>query len=318
MSTSVYKKDSNSFNYYEDVRIVVSGLGTFRVTDDNELNVTAVDLTSEKEKFLISFYSSPYHFFYDSLGHLLNAIDLNKNATFVFNTNDLKKMRNSSFYYFIKKIIQNNDIDVLEIEPNDCIKINKFYHVGIDFPPIPEPTKRIYDLLINNISSNGTLPDKKVYISRKQSEDNNTYYNLDSRFVHPKNRIDDEQILEDFFKSHGFDIVYAEEFKTVEDQVLYMNSVKTMVCLTGSGFLNCLLMQEKCNFIEIVTPMTVPAFKGDAFSGPWVQSLHHFGSNLAFHKNHYYYTVNNHDLQANSVIDSIKNNKSLMELIREQ
>lgn len=330
MSISIYKNSEphGSFNYYEDSEILIVGPGVFRVLNHDEGYGKFLDLTSDRQKIIVTFFGSPYHFYFDSLGYLFNGIDVDKDALFVLNTHVLKTNAPKPFMPFVEKLLDKLQIDYIEIDPSEYeyIKINNFYYKGIDTPPIPDPTQKIYGRLKEFSDRPESVPNKKVYISRAKAdfianENNNAKYNnlnyKNLNFAHPRIRIDEENKVEDFFREHGFEILYAEKFQSVEEQIGYMSEVKTMACISGSSFLNCLLMPDGGNFLEIVTPMTTPAYNGHDRNGPWIEAIHHFGSDISFHKNHNYYTVNNHKFNADAVIESIKNNKALMELINE-
>lgn len=325
MAISIYKKfaPEGSFDYFKDTKVVIFSPENARVIDLAEDGKGAIDLTSEKTKFFINFSGSPYHFFYDSLGHFLIAYENNKDAQFIFNFEVLEKNADKNFLFFIKKFLNDLNINLIETSSlsSNYVKINNFYINAIQHPPIPEPTKLISSYLKKYVKDDDIEPYRKIYISRNKSAVGEVeYLNLNHNnlsFAHPRKRIDDESKIEDFFKSKGFQIVYAEDFNSVEDQINFMHSVKTMACITGSSFLNLLFMRPGTSYIEIVTPMTTVDSNGVYDRGPWIESLHHFGTNLTFHMDQNAHLVNNNNFKADDVLNKIKNNIGLMAVIDE-
>lgn len=334
MSVSIYKtSDPNeSARFYENPKKVAVGYGSFRVLEGYEAESSDrfTDLTSNKIKCVIPFHGSPYHLFYDSLGHFFRAVEKYPDATFIINKNMLKDTY-QTFSPFIEDLIKSYNIEYIDVseDTTKTILLDNFYYYGVQVPPIPEPTEIIYNNIKKYIKEEDAPATKKVYVSRNKTsnrrysgeEVTNIFPDIDingQKFAHQRFRIDDEEILEKFFIEHGFEIVYAEDFQSMEEQINYMNKVKTLVCITGSSFVNCLFMKNGGNLIEIVTPMTTfQNFNPGSTSQSWNESLHHYGAEISFHKGFYYTTINNKELKAEKVIDRIINNKSLMAIIDE-
>ena len=69
-------------------------------------------------------------------------------------------------------------------------------------------------------------------------------------------RIENEKVLEDYFKSNGYEIVIPEKkFKTVEDQIRFFNEVEVLVGVTGSGLGNMYFMQKDQYVIDIAAEL---------------------------------------------------------------
>lgn len=62
----------------------------------------------------------------------------------------------------------------------------------------------------------------------------------------------DEKKLEDFFRSNGYEIIYAEDYGLVE-QIKMFSEAKTIASVSGAGLFNLLWCNEQTKGIEIMT-----------------------------------------------------------------
>ena len=60
-----------------------------------------------------------------------------------------------------------------------------------------------------------------------------------------------EKRLEDFFRSEGYEIVYAEEYGLIE-QIKLFSEAKTIASVSGAGLFNLLWGSEQTKGIEIM------------------------------------------------------------------
>lgn len=62
----------------------------------------------------------------------------------------------------------------------------------------------------------------------------------------------DEKQLEDFFRSEGYEIVYAEDYGLI-DQIKLFSEAKTIASVSGAGLFNLLWSNQNTKVIEIMT-----------------------------------------------------------------
>lgn len=105
------------------------------------------------------------------------------------------------------------------------------------------------------------IPHKKVYLSRTHMAESRSKRQL-PLVPNSKNqftddiRMENEAVLENFFRNRGYDILIPEHrFSTLKEQVEYFDEVSVLAGVTGSGLVNCLLMQDSQLLIEIVAEL---------------------------------------------------------------
>ena len=179
-------------------------------------------------------------------------------------------------------------------------------------------SENIYNAVVGFVEKK---PTKKVYISRKYME--SSYPDIELTEASTRNtdrhkRIDNEEEIENFFKSYNFEILYPENsFDSLEQQIDYFKDVKTLVGLTGAGLTNSVFMQPETNLVEIASPII---FYNRIYSTSIVdfsEAQHFFYSKIAFERKLFYYTVNNIEKKSNIVIERIKHNKGILDLLNE-
>lgn len=162
-----------------------------------------------------------------------------------------------------------------------------FSHLGPDDPPTAYRVKNFLDLSKNlepfennkmylthqdvkntlnklkvffGVTANET-PKKKVYLSRTHLTESRRRRQLP---VVPESqnqfaddiRMENEALLEDFFRGKGYDILIPENrFSTLKEQVEYFDGVSVLAGVSGSGLVNCLLMQDNQLVLEIVAEL---------------------------------------------------------------
>ena len=326
MSNQIQNIDAeiqSNFKFYGDQRIVNVYNGNFFIQDpsfDEQYTEKFADLRSKKPKVLIELHGSPLHHFFSVYGNIFNAFKIfGKDITFVFNTQTLRPETTDArllafFYYFL----QDQKIDYYLCDPSThvAILVDNFYWAGESGDiPYPSPVNLIYNGLNTYSDHNSTQAYRKVYLSRKKVKnpmcDEDVLDASDSglEFL----RVDDEALLENFFASLGFSVVYPEDFKTFQEQISFFDEVKTLVSLSGGGSLNTMLMRPGGNVLEITTNLVTP----DS-ARRWVSTRHNFFTEASFQKDHFYMSVPNKNKSAKEVIDLITKNKAVMELLNEE
>ena len=333
MVVSTIIKTSNkygSFEHFQDIKYVKNNHPNLEVYDEYKKSYGNVEkeFISDREKFVFGIIDAPFHSMFDLFGNIINAININKNALFIIEGYFLKKAP-KIFVEFFHIFLQNHNIEYVIVGENNSeilFKINNF-SISKDKAhlPVPMPSNSIYKEFLYFVKNKEVKPSKKVYLSRKKYDfDKDNQYsamkemNLLGRINNL--RIDDEEKLENFFKSLGFEIVYPEDFLTFLDQVEYFYQVKTLVGITGTGLMNCIFMQPNNNLIEIVTHHMIPQHsifnkENNKRWGKYMLTQEHPYSVMANDKDHFYVAISNKTLIAEDLINKILNTEHLMNIL---
>lgn len=266
---------------------------------------------SDTIKFLFLYYHNFFHIISDLLPSVLYEYRLNPHAIFIFHVpNEMERIYTDKHSSFFFDFLEKKGIKYITLCPNDdqVINLSNFYTYRENLP-------LIYDNLVElenemNCFWSDSNPKKKVYLSRKkiqikktteklfgQEESNNFLFNDD-------NRVDKEEILETFFKSLGFEIIYPEDFKSFEEQINYFSDVRLIAGVTGAGLINSLFMPKGGIVCELTTPLLLGG----------IESTHHYYKDISFVKNHKYLSIVNLR-NASIIVDDIKNNEAILNLL---
>lgn len=290
---------------------------------DNILLKNSLDLRDNNSiKLFVLFTSGPYHLLVDFLNKIIIAKEKYQNIklyinTSVYEVDDYKSDFDINFYSFLFNFLNNNKIEYVilnDLSKIDYIIINNFITFGKNFISSSQLNHKLFikyfQPYIKNINS---VPIKKIYLNRKNYQNRKIYHTNLS--INQDNRIKNEHILEKYLLSHGFESIALENyFKTFEEHLNYFYLTKTLMAVTSAGLTNCIYMQENTKLIELVTPQIVEFSKNN--NSYLAISLHSFWQPITSTKNIDHISIGNHFRDANYIVDKIKNNKYLEELIR--
>jgi hypothetical protein len=91
---------------------------------------------------------------------------------------------------------------------------------------------------------------RNVFISRERY--NKAYLEKIDEFRSQQRYYKNEKELEDFFRSEGYEIVYAEDYGLI-DQIKLFSEAKTIASVAGAGLFNLLWGNEDTTVLEIMT-----------------------------------------------------------------
>ena len=228
-----------------------------------------VDLRDNRLKLFIPSDSIFYHFFLETIPQIMSFNKKFPDALIVIDSYRVVSRKGGQPYLdFLKKCLDNNNIKYLFLENECVVAINNFYFFeGLDGSD--GKINIIYNTVKQFVKSINTNPTKKVYISRRYISGKRNKYHLNEMLERNKwieqdeidfiitdfdIRMHNEEILENFFKSCNFEIVYPENFNSFEEQINYFNDVKTVVSTTSSGLVNTIFMPPGGEVIELLTP----------------------------------------------------------------
>jgi hypothetical protein len=267
---------------------------------DNVKTKNLEDLSCEKhdfrsineEKLLV--YASPnfYHFFIDTMPHIAYFHKKFPDALIIIHALDIVTLKHWSLMQVLTDYLKANNIKHMILTKSYFLAINNFYVVNCtDFSDIKMDL--IYDIAKTYIEDINKKPTKKVYLSRKNVSQ----------------RIQDEEILENFLKEIGFEIVFPEDFKDFKEQANFFNDVHTLISATSAGITNSIFMQPGGVVIELIVPKPLV----DPIPG--MSSIHsdHFLL-MCFNKKHKYFGIRT-PRNSNDIVEYIKNDISILDFI---
>jgi hypothetical protein len=154
-----------------------------------------------------------------------------------------------------------------------------------------------------------------VYLSRSKTRPNAAWRrpdikaNVVSEKVARGIRMPNEDLLEEYFASIGYEVIYSEELKKDKSLIEYFSSVKVLAGVSGGGLSNSIFMQPGSILLEITTP--IGSLKDD---GHWSFSIHNYYKEIAFCNGMTHISLgSNGDPQ--NVIDIIDANSKLRSLV---
>jgi hypothetical protein len=303
-------------------------LSSERVVKGFKESGKSLSLVSEKKKIFVSPTGAFFHMFSDTVAPLIQQYELDSDVEIIidisvisrkiFSTNQ-SEFTDNSFTGFFIKALKDSGASVTLIDKNDydVININNFYINDYQFY-VGDTYSAMFNLFKNHIDNPDVVPTKKVYLSRKRIPSRiETFTDKNNlEVVSNDNRVENEELLEDYLKTLGYEIVCPEDFDSFQEQLNYMYSVKSLISLSGSGLTNCLFMQPNQTVVELVTPLCIPFDdENNPYKSILIEDLHHFYSTMAFKKRHKYVALNNQDKSASSIINQIENDPQLKQFL---
>jgi hypothetical protein len=284
-----------------------------------------VDLVSDQPKVFIGLTASYFHLYHDHIGEFLSQYELTPDAKFVIDISAVADMNPLPPYIkMFFKILNDKKIDYISLDLRKIKKINidNFYYRdrNVESLEINNPSSRIRDIVQDYIKDKNAPADKKVFLSRKNFQGRDLSLLIKGRLPYENdNRIDNEELLQKYFKSLGFDVVVPEDFKSFEDQINYFDKAKILVSTTSSGFTNAAFMRPGSLMFELTTPLISFASIGNGVTSPLSQcqeEIHHFYHMMSIALGHNYVSIPNKERSAEKIISIIDNSKVLKDILQ--
>ena len=193
-----------------------------------------------------------------------------------------------NFDNLLVELLQERGISYTQVDNSEFTYLNAKNFIPINGADLDNGVRLLYNYLLNKYNVVKQTPNKKIYISRK---------NYSSHDI----RVDNEEILENYFIEKGFQIVYPEDISTFKEQFELFNSCSTLVALSGSGLTSLIFMQENQKVIEILTEVMVGYTMSDDETKIIRYGIHDHYKYMALLKNHTYLAVLNSEKQAELV-----------------
>lgn len=260
------------------------------------------NLVSPEIKVLIYVSGAFYHFFIDSLAIILKLHKQHPGARLILYLDKYEPNKNyDKILSFLFKLLDHLNVKYSTVPTSPGYNFAPVYKFS-NFVVIDESinihnevtlvdVKYAADVVIDYLTGGASPlpePTKKVYISRgihgvKLGDVSEDYvgYKDDLRIYEPDK-------LENVLIENGYEIVHPEsKFETIEEQILFMLEVKSLVAVTCSGLTNVIFMQPEQNVIEIQSEVvqvksTVHTGDGSPPSVTLMQSIHNYYPPLSF------------------------------------
>jgi capsular polysaccharide biosynthesis protein len=196
-------------------------------------------------------------------------------------------------------MLSNLNLEYLEIKtyPGSVYEVNNFYYLDKDINLSDNWASRVYEMFLPYLEKPAKY--RKAYISRSSIQDRkleNLPAGLD---VYDDNRIYDEDLIEDFFRKRGYDIVNPEAFDKYIDQANFFHSCKVIAGVTGSGLFNVTFMQPGSTVLEIQTPLVINSENQNMA----VQELQYDYTLTSYQKGHRHISIPNPTRMSKDIIE---------------
>lgn len=264
--TDTYNKAFETINPDQIINLRISPGNIFDskdVTSDMHReayqNANIFEYPGDNRKVILNLYHQWYHLILDTMVYVYQAWLDDPKTQFVFveDLNHSDYWKNHLFPFFLKFLdhLGITDFDVIPRESASkigIIKTKNAYYKKLAFGT------DLYFMCNEYIRSMYPLDDKepfrKAYISRRK---NYVKPQEDDGFVDQKtfdvSRVGNEEKVEEYLKSFGWEIVYPEDFTTIDEQVAYMREVKYLMGASSAGLINACFMKPGGTVIELLT-----------------------------------------------------------------
>jgi hypothetical protein len=279
------------------------------------------DFISDQIKVFVYLGSSFYHFMHEDLGEFLAQYSLTPDALFIIDiTGIVDRDPLPTYIQNFFKFLNKNNVDYV---PVDLRVINKFNVNNLYFRDlnaesfeINNPWPKIHEMSKQFVTTNIDVTDgKKVYLTRKNYKGRSLKTLIKGRLPYENDdRMDDENKVEEYFISLGFDIVAPDEFKTFESQISYFSKAKMVASTTSSGLVNAAFMPTGSAVLELTTPLIAFTKVGNGVTEPpsvGTEEIHHFYHLMAARLGHRYVSIPNLNRSSEEVINTIENDTFL-------
>mgnify|MGYP000043846564 FL=1 len=284
-----------------------------------EFTDTFPSFCSPDKKILLSLNIGMYNFYYTCVPAILLSHREQPDATLLLDSSGVTWEDEKSYYKFLKRFLDDLGIKYIieDMSKFSKIYINNFYSADW-FTRSEDELELLYKAVMPYVKNPSVRPFRTVYISRGKVEDRTFKYTKPGASFAGDNRILDEEVLEKFFIDNGVEVIYPEDIPDFADQINYFYETKTLISLTSSGIANSLFMKPGGTILEIVTPLL------QALGNPFDpnnpvdvrEDIHHIYNAMAYNKNHYYLSIQNHDRQSQTIINKMLNHDSFSSLVR--
>jgi hypothetical protein len=256
----------------------------------------SISFLENNKTYVIMLTTANYHHFFLNLmiPALLVLKELGGNDLHFVLCGQAIKDRQDNFDSLIVELLQENKISYTQIHDSQFDYINAKNFVSINGADLGKGIPLLYSYLLAKYNIVAETPNKKIYVSRKKYSSHDI-------------RIDNEEVLENYFIKKGFQVVYPEDITTFKEQFELFYSCSTLAALSGSGLTSLIFMQKNQKVIEIVSELMVGYDMSDDGVKTIRYDIHGHYEEMSILKNHTYLSVLNMEKQAELVKSKLEN-----------
>jgi capsular polysaccharide biosynthesis protein len=257
---------------------------------------SSINFLEDNKTYVIMDSESRYHHFLINLmmPALMVLEEVSRKGLHFVLCNLNGRPEKENFDNLLVELLQENNIRYTEVDNSKFTYINAKNFIPINGADLQSGVPLLYNYFLKKYNIVTETPNKKIYISRKN-------------YSSPDLRVDNEEILENYFIEKGFQIVYPENITTFKEQFELFNSCSTLVALSGSGLTSLMFMQENQKVIEILTEVMVGHTISDDLTVDIVYGIHDHYGYMSLLKNHEYLVVLNSEKQAELIKAKLDN-----------
>lgn len=126
-------------------------------------------------------------------------------------------------------------------------------------------------------------------------------------------RIDDEQLLENYLKNLGFEVLIPEDFNSYQAQLDYISEAKILASITSSGLYGAYALNPEATVVEFVTPFGETDATGNLIAH--TTSLEDCYRAIALTQGNRYVPISNLNCRAEDIISQIESDANLKALL---
>lgn len=250
-------------------------------------------LQSTSLKYLIQLQPQFSHSLHDSLAMILKLNLLRPKAVFILYVPQGQLKGVNLVYDYIEELLNYKQIDHVILSPlggdsrySPVVEIQNYIDTSIYSNNLSlDDYSNTFSTIKEHVCLDQVTPYRKVYLSRSHIDrrDNRNSAGTFGGFKDDV-RMENEKILENFFREKGYEIVIPElKFSSFREQIEYMNTVKVLASVTSSGLLNSFFMQDGQFILEIVAELVT--------DGGRDQSLVSYYSDYSYIKDHVHLSI---------------------------
>jgi hypothetical protein len=314
--TFLYKKEQNGIFYPSEKVLAFQGGDIIFYAPGyvaNEIWNRAnerYEFISDEPKVFVRGRVEFFHLIFDTFSIILQEFYKNKDTLFIINLEHTNTVTEPAWHLFIK-LLENKGVKFItvQISMERPLLINNFKYFK-EYPLLVSSVHNISKELSPFLSNDPAT--RKVFLSRKKFKTNRS---KEAFFANenPSNfnfqddeRLDDEDLLANYFISMGFEVVYPEDFTNMEDQIKFFSTVKTIASVTSAAIVNCVFMPKNSKVIELTVPLVVGG----------TESVHDVYHGISFAKFHKYVSIPSMR-KSKDLIDIIESDSDLKRFISE-
>lgn len=309
----------------DDRKIVYSDYSGNVGIKDYEPYPRFTNLISNRRKIVIGVHGSYFHLLTETIPIILKEIEESKEPlSFFFTVFDekfqtsLTNIRDLIDYVIARLLDLGYEASVLDLKRSETPPI-----LMNNFCIYPRPgasilnMKKVAEFLLDGVKV-CDKPYRRIYLSRGKTLSNSSALNniptdeieslsaLDLqnkyKFIN-KSRMDDEEAIEKYMESLGYEIIYPQDIARFEDQLKLFTETNTVASITGAGLTSLIFMNPGGRVIEFLTPLVTVNL-----------SIHPHYYNLSYEMKHSYLAVP-HERVAVDLISTIETTPGVKEYI---